>query len=296
MEHHLGSLGVFVRAAEARSFTAAAQQLGLSSSAVSKAIVRLEERVGVRLFHRSTRTVTLTPEGALFLERCRRILGEVEAAENELLHLQNSPRGKLRISLPSISMVFIEKIAAFKALYGEIELDIDYSDRLVDMIEEGFDVVIRTGEPTDSRLMARTIGSYRRVIVGTPAYFERVGLPERPEDLIRHACLLYRYPTTGKLDVWPLGKDARTISAELPVSMVTNTLNPLVCFAEQGLGVACIPDIAIREQLARGTLISVLDRYNQDVTTFRIMWPSSRQLSPKLRVFVDYLVDHLFPL
>ncbi|AJK50315.1 LysR family transcriptional regulator [Burkholderia plantarii] len=293
---HLGSLDVFVRAAEARSFTAAAQQLGLSTSAVSKAIVRLETRVGVRLFHRSTRTVALTPEGTLFLGRCRRILGEVEAAECELQHLQNSPRGKLRISLPSIGMLFIEKIAAFKAMYPEIELDIDYGDRYVEMIEEGFDVVIRTGEPTDSRLITRTIGNYRRVIVGNPDYFSRAGKPERPEDLVRHACLLYRYPSTGKLDVWPLGESARFLSADLPVSMVANTLAPLVCFAEQGLGVTCIPDIAIREQLASGSLVSVLDDYNSDVTTFRVMWPSSRQLAPKLRVFVDYVAEHLLRL
>lgn len=289
---HLGSLDVFVRAAETRSFTAAAQQLGLSSSAVSKAIGRLESRVGVRLFHRSTRAVKLTPEGTLFLRRCRRILGEVEAAESELLSMQNSPRGTLRISLPSIGMLFIDKFAAFKARYPEIELDIDYSDRVVDMIEEGFDVVIRTGEPSDSRLMMRVIGHYRRVMVGSAKYFECTGTPVDPQDLLQHACLHYRYPTTGKLDVWPLGERALAVSAGLPVSMVTNTLDPLVRFAEQGLGIACIPDIAIREQLASGTLVSVLDRNNADITTLRLMWPSSRQLAPKLRAFIDYVVDH----
>lgn len=292
----LGSLDVFVRAGESRSFTAVGQQLGISASAVSKAIARLEERLGVRLFHRSTRTISLTPEGALFLERCRRILSEVESAEAELLQTQSAPHGKLRISLPSVGSLFMPKLAAFQRCYPDVTLDIDCSDRLVEVIEEGFDAVIRTGEPRDSRLMARTLGAYRRVIVGAPDYFQRAGLPQQPEDLANHACLLYRYPTTGKTDVWPLSRDGQPLAIDLTGSMVTNSLDPQVCFAEQGLGIACLPDIAVRRQLDDGQLITVLDDYNQDRTTFRILWPSSRHLSPKLRVFVDFIVQNLFPL
>ena len=202
----LGSLDVFVRVGESRSFTAAGQQLGISASAVSKAIARLEERLATRLFHRSTRTVTLTPEGALFLERCRRILGEVEAAENELAQSNQTPRGKLRISLPSVGLLFMPQFAEFKRQHPDIELDIDCSDRLVDVIEEGFDAVIRTGEPSDSRLMARQLGSYRRIMVGAPKYFEHYGVPKTPEDLMQHRCLLYRFPSSGKVDQWPLSR------------------------------------------------------------------------------------------
>ena len=142
---NISALHVFVRAADARSFTAAGQQLGISASAVSKAIVRLE-RLGVRLFHRSTRTINPTPEGALFLERCRRILHEMEAAEAELLQTRSEPRGKLRISLPSVGTLFMPKLG-FKRSHPGIELDIDYSDRLVDVIEEGFDAVIAAASP-----------------------------------------------------------------------------------------------------------------------------------------------------
>lgn len=292
---NLGSLNVFVRAGETRSFTAAGQQLGISASAVSKAIVRLEERLGVRLFHRSTRIVSLTPEGALFLERCRRILCEVESAEAELLQTQSAPRGKLRISLPSIGTLFMPRLAAFKRLYPDIELDIDYSDRLVDVIEEGFDAVIRTGEPSDSRLMARRIGSCRKVIVGAPAYLSKAGIPLKPEDLASHACLLYRFPSTGKLDAWPLGRPAGVPAIDLPVSMVTNTLDPQVCFAEEGLGIACIPEIAVSRQLQQGSLVTLLDDYNQTRMVFHVLWPSSRHLSPKIRVFVDFIVQKLLP-
>ncbi|HGM5087855.1 LysR family transcriptional regulator [Serratia marcescens] len=291
----LGSLDVFVRVSESRSFTAAGQQLGLSASAVSKTIARLEERLSVRLFHRSTRTVNLTPEGALFLERCRRILSEVKEAEAELLQTRGTPQGKLRISLPSLGTLFMPKLGDFKRRYPEIELDIDYSDRLVDVIEEGFDAVIRSGTPSDSRLVARRLGTCRKVFVGTPGYFSKAGMPSKPEDLTSHARLHYRFPSTGKLDVWPLG-DKTEMIPERPASMVTNTLDPQVCFAEQGLGIAYLPEIAVRRQLEQGSLVTVLDEYDRENMVFHVLWPSGRHLSVKIRLFVDFVTSHLFPL
>ncbi|CAI0931358.1 D-malate degradation protein R [Serratia marcescens] len=291
----LGSLDVFVRVSESRSFTAAGQQLGISASAVSKTIARLEERLSVRLFHRSTRTVNLTPEGALFLERCRRILSEVKEAEAELLQTRGTPQGKLRISLPSLGTLFMPKLGDFKRRYPEIELDIDYSDRLVDVIEEGFDAVIRSGTPSDSRLVARRLGTCRKVFVGAPGYFSKVGMPRKPEDLTSHARLHYRFPSTGKLDVWPLG-DKTEMIPERPASMVTNTLDPQVCFAEQGLGIAYLPEIAVRRQLEQGCLVTVLDDYNRENMVFHVLWPSGRHLSVKIRLFVDFVTSHLFPL
>ncbi len=292
---NLGSLDVFVRVSESRSFTAAGQQLGISASAVSKTIARLEERLSVRLFHRSTRTVNLTPEGALFLERCRRILSEVKDAEAELLQTRGTPQGKLRISLPSLGTLFMPKLGDFKRRYPEIELDIDYSDRLVDVIEEGFDAVIRSGTPSDSRLVARRLGTCRKVFVGAPGYFSQAGMPSKPEDLTSHARLHYRFPSTGKLDVWPLG-DKTEMIPERPASMVTNTLDPQVCFAEQGLGIAYLPEIAVRRQLEQGSLVTVLDEYDRENMVFHVLWPSGRHLSVKIRLFVDFVTSHLFPL
>lgn len=291
----LGSLDVFVRVSESRSFTAAGQQLGISASAVSKTIARLEERLSVRLFHRSTRTVNLTPEGALFLERCRRILSEVKEAEAELLQTRGTPQGKLRISLPSLGTLFMPKLGDFKRRYPEIELDIDYSDRLVDVIEEGFDAVIRSGTPSDSRLVARRLGTCRKVFVGAPGYFSKTGMPRKPEDLTSHARLHYRFPSTGKLDIWPLG-DKTEMLPERPASMVTNTLDPQVCFAEQGLGIAYLPEIAVRRQLEQGSLVTVLDEYHRENMVFHVLWPSGRHLSVKIRLFVDFVTSHLFPL
>ena len=200
----LNGIAFFVQAAEARSFSGAGRSLGVSSSAVGKSISRLEERLGVRLFHRSTRSITLTAEGTLFLERCRRILSEVEAAELELSETQQMPSGRLRISLPLVGPLVMPALTAFMLRYPAVALDVDFSDRMVDVIEEGFDVVMRTGEPTDSRLMSRPLGSYRLQLVASPDYLKRPGVPELPAELSHHACLHHRFPSTGRLEPWPL--------------------------------------------------------------------------------------------
>ena len=179
----LGSLNAFVRAAEARSFTVAGRQLGVSSSAIGKAVARMEERLRVRLLHRSTRPAShLTAEGALFLEHCRRIFSEIEAAEIELSQTHEAPRGTLRVSLPLIGILMMPTLVAFMRAYPEIMLDLDFSDRVVDVIEEGFDAVVRFAEIGDlSRLMSRALGIYRRRLVATaPALSGCEGCPSDP--------------------------------------------------------------------------------------------------------------------
>jgi DNA-binding transcriptional LysR family regulator len=289
----LGSVNAFVQAAETRSFTVAGRHLGVSGSAIGKAVARLEDRLGVRLFHRSTRTISLTAEGALFLERCRRIICEIEAAQLELSQTQAAPRGRLRVSLPVAGMLMMPTLSAFMAKYPEIELDLDFTDRLADVIEEGFDAVVRTGDVADSRLVTRTLGTFRYKLVGSPRYFERRGIPQGPEDLKLHACLHHRYPTTGKLEPWPLEPLREAEQLELPTPAIATTIEPLIYMAEQGLGITCVPDFAVRRQLEEGTLTSVLDSHLHFTGTFRILWPSSRHLSPKLRAFVDFLAEHL---
>ncbi len=225
----LGSLNAFVQAAEARSFTVAGRHLGVSSSAVGKAIARLEERLGVRLFHRSTRTITLTAEGALFLERSRRIFGEIEAAEQEIARTQGAPRGKLRISMPLAGMLMMPTLSAFMRAFPEIELDLDFTDRLVDVIDEGFDGVVRAGEVSDSRLMTRMLGAFHLMLVGSPDYFAQRGTPQKPDDLEFHACLHHRYATSGKLEPWPLRRGRKTF--DLPNTAVVVTAQPTPPYA-----------------------------------------------------------------
>ncbi|MDR3379224.1 LysR family transcriptional regulator [Cupriavidus basilensis] len=291
----LSGFTVFVQVAETRSFVAAGRQMGVSASAVGKSVARLEEKLGTRLFHRSTRSITLTAEGALFLERSRRILAEIEAAEQELSRAAQAPRGRLRVSLPLVSSLVLPVLGEFMRQYPEIELDLDFTDRMVDVIEEGFDAVVRTGEPSDSRLSARRLGAFRILLVASPAYLAQRGVPRQPTDLAGHACLQYRFPNSGKLEAWPLRRAAVDPELTLPTSMICNNIETRVCFALQGLGIACLPDFAIREALADGRLRTVLDDYVDRSGTFRVLWPASRHPSPKLRVFIDFLGERVFP-
>jgi DNA-binding transcriptional LysR family regulator len=291
----LGSLNAFVRAAETRSFTVAGRQLGVSSSAIGKSVARMEERLGVRLFNRSTRSITLTAEGALFLDRCRRIISEIEAAELELSQTHEAPRGTLRVGLPLVGMLMIPTLAAFMRTYPEIMLDLDFSDRIIDVIEEGFDAVVRFADAGDTRLMSRAMGTYRRRLVAAPAYLAAKGVPKTPDDLKAHACLHHRFPTSRRFEQWPLPPGQAGVEIELPKTAVASTLEPLIYMAEQGLGIAYLPDFAIGRQLREGLLVTVLDDYTDRSGPLRVLWPSSRHLAPKLRAFVDFLAANLIP-
>jgi len=288
----LNGLNVFVHVAETRSFVAAGRIIGISASAVGKSITRLEAKLKVRLFHRNTRSVTLTAEGRLFLERSRRILAELEAAEQELSQLAENPRGRLRVSLPLVSSLVLPVLGDFMRRYPAVELDLDFTDRVVDVIDEGFDAVVRGGPMVDSRLMMRKLGDYQHLLVGSPAYFAAHGTPQTPADLVDHRCLHYRFPNSGKLEAWPFSPES---DVALPVSMVCNNIETRLCFAQQGLGIACLPDFCIRDALAAGALTTVLDTYVQQSTAFCILWPRGGFMTPKLRTFIDFLGERVFP-
>jgi DNA-binding transcriptional LysR family regulator len=281
--------------ADTRSFTEAGKRLGISSSGVGKSIGRLEDKLGVRLFQRNTRTITLTVEGALFLERCRRIIAEFEAAELELSNAREQPEGKLRISLPLVSGLVMPVIIRFMRTYPEIELDIDFSDRMVDVIEEGFDAVLRTGEPGDSRLISKRLGSFQLQIVASPDYLAQYGVPKRPGDLSSHSCLLHKFPSTGKFEQWPLCGDGADSAVELPQTMVCNTTEVIVDVARAGLGIACLPDFMTAKAIKSGELVQVLADYTVHTGVFSLLWPSSKHLSLKLRAFIDFMHGQLFP-
>ena len=291
----LTAFDAFVQSAETGSFVAAGRKLGLSASAVGKAVVRLEQRLDVRLFHRNTRNMALTEEGRLFLERCRRIFEEVEAAEAELAQSNRTPKGRLRVSLPLVGMLLAPVMAKFMRAWPEVQLDLDFRDRLVDVVEEGFDAVIRTGQPSDSRLMSRNLGRFKLKIVASPDYLARCGVPETPDDLVQHQCLHQRSPTTGKIRPWPFTRGERQGKIVLPERMSATAVDPLVELAVEGLGVACLPPFAIRSELSDGRLVSILDEWVEETDQFNVLWPASRQITPKLRAFVDFMAKHLQP-
>lgn len=196
--------------------------------------------------------------------------------------------------MPLVDGLLLPALTRFMHRYPAIELDVDFSDRLVEVIEEGFDAVIRTGEPADSRLMSRPLGHFRLMLVAAPAYLARRGTPRSPADLSQHACLRHKFPSTGKLEPWPLLKAADQADWLLPTAMTSSTSAALLEVARDGLGIACLPDFMVQGALQCGELVNVLDEHVQHQGTFRLLWPSSKHLSPKLRAFIDHMVETLF--
>ncbi|GKS99338.1 LysR family transcriptional regulator [Acidovorax sp. SUPP3434] len=281
----------FVRAADLSSFAQAGRALGISASAVGKNIARLEQQLGLRLFQRTTRQVRLTQEGALFHERCRRILDELQDARAMMQAAVQAPRGRLRVSLPVIGYRFLLPVLPeFKALYPDVELELDFNDRLVDVVEEGLDVVIRSGDLPDSGLVARRLGPFRFVLVASPQYLARRGTPQVPADLAQHACLIFRFPSGGKLHDWVLPG----LPQPLPTELVCNNMEAMRGAAIAGMGVAYMPDFLARDAIERGELRQVLATHLVHTGQFSALWPSSRQLSPKVRAFVDFIGERLF--
>lgn len=290
---NLNGIVAFVRTAETLSFVEAGRKLGISASAVGKAIAKLEASLGVRLFHRTTRRVSLTHEGQHFHERCHRILEELRDAEAMLSKAAQTPRGRLRVSLPVIGYRFLLPVLpAFSARYPDVELDLDFNDRIVDVVEGGFDAVIRSGLLTDSSLMSRRLGPFRFVLCASPEYVARMGQPRTVAELAAHDCVRYRFPTTGRLQPWTFGEDDEP--PRLRTSMTCNNMEALRGAVIAGFGIGFVPDFLVRDALACGSLVTVLDDLAIPHGQFSVLWPSSRQLSPKLRVFVDFMCERLF--
>lgn len=290
----LTGLTAFVRTAETLSFVAAGRLLGISASAVGKNVAKLEQNLGVRLFQRSTRRVSLTAEGALFYERCRRILDDLQEAETMVSQAVQTPRGKLRVSLPTIGYRFLLHVLSdFSTLYPEIELDFDFNDRIVDVIEDGFDAVIRSGDLPDSRLMSRRLGPFCFVLCAAPSYLENAGFPKTPNDLKSHRCIQFRFPSSGKIQEWSM-KGVQEPTAGMQTVLTCNNMEALRGAALDGFGIAYMPDFLVRDLIENGALLTVLNEYLSNPGQFWILWPSNRHLSPKVRVFVDFMSERLF--
>ncbi|QBF27272.1 LysR family transcriptional regulator [Pseudomonas tructae] len=291
----LSGILAFVKTAESLSFISAARALGISASAVGKNVARLESALKVRLFQRSTRKVSLTVEGELFYERCRKILDDLQDAQAMLSHAVEVPRGRLRVSLPTIGYRFLlPLLPAFRTAYPEIELEMDCNDHLVDLIDQGFDVVIRSGGLPDSKLMSRKLGPFRFVLCAAPAYLERRGRPQTLFELEAHDCLRYRFVTTGKIMDWTLSADPEVTRLRLPCALTLNNMEAILMAARDGHGIAYMPDFLVHDAVSAGALETLLDACTQEQGQFWALWPSNRHLSPKIRVFVDFISEHLF--
>jgi DNA-binding transcriptional LysR family regulator len=290
----LAGLLAFVKTADLGSFVAAGRALEVSASAVGKSVARLEQELGVRLLQRSTRRLHLTDEGRLFHERCRRILDDLDDAQAMLSSAREAPRGRLRISAPIVGHHFLlPVIPSFVARHPEVELDINFTDRSVDLIDEGIDVAIRSGDLPDSRLVSRPLNRFRLLLCASPAYLARHGTPVVARDLERHAVVRFRHPSSGKLLDWPMLQTTADADVRLRTVLACNNMEAVFGATVRGLGIACMPDFLAREALADGRLLSMLDEQLSAGGQFRALWPSSRHLSPKVRVFVDHLSEQL---
>jgi len=291
----LGRVAAFVQTAESLSFVGASRILGVSASAVGKTVARLEQTLGVRLFQRSTRTVRLTTEGELFYERCRKVLDDLHDAEAMLLQSSEQPRGRLRVSLPTIGYRFlVPHLAEFHRLYPEIELDLDFSDRLVDIIDDGFDAVIRSGDLADSRLMSKRLGPFHFVLCAAPHYIAKHGTPKNIVDLGDHSCLQFRFPTSGKIRGWPFPDETRSPQRNQSSLLTCSNMEAIRALAIEGLGLGYMPDFLASDAIEEGLLERIPLELPKDEGQFSVLWPSSHQLSPKIRVFVDFVSSRLF--
>ncbi len=285
------NLRVFSAVIEAGGFTPAAQRLGLSRAATSKHVQQLEDRLGARLLHRTTRRVSVTAAGRTFYDQCRRILAELEEAEHAAGELHNEPRGELRVVAPTnFGLAEIgTAIADFVAAFPRLRVNLTMSDRLSDPIEGGYDIAISVDLPrgASSSLVARKLNTSRRILCAAPDYLARRGTPQIPEDLAGHDCLSYSYVAVP--DEWHLaGADgARIVKVSGPI--VTSHRHVLRTAAVRGLGIAYGPTDFFREDLAAERLVKVLGDYQLPEATIYAVYPVSRQLSAKVKVFNDFM-------
>jgi len=290
----------FVRVADARSFTIAAEQLGLSRSAVGKCVMRLEDQLGVRLLHRTTRSVTPTDEGEAFYERCVRILADLEDAEVAMASRSEQPRGRLRLDLPvSFGRLHVLPLLhRFMETWPEVVVNVTFTDRYVDLIDEGVDLAIRIGGEDDSRLVARTLAPQRLITCATPDYLAAHGTPRTLADLADHSCLAFTHagrPANWRFKMRPndgsddLVADNRTV----PVHgrFCASNAEALRDAALAGYGIGQLATFLVGDDLREGRLAPVLENYKIDGAPIRAVYPTGRHLSPKVRRFIDLLVD-----
>ncbi len=284
------ALTVFAQVADSLSFSAAAKQLGLTPSAVSKQIAQLEDRLGARLVQRTTRKLALTEAGAAFLPRARQVLATLEEAEDTVTDLAQSPRGVLRVSLPStFAQIHVAPVLpGFLARYPEIRLEISVTDRFVDLVHDGIDVAVRIGALDDSTLMARRLAPNRRVVAAAPSYLARAGRPAVPNDLLAHNCLVYAEP--GRALAWVFNGGDERITVPVTGSLRCNSAEVLLQAALDGVGIIRMSAYVMVDALADGRLVTLLPAYEVRESEVYAVYPAGRHLSPKVRAFIDHLV------
>jgi DNA-binding transcriptional LysR family regulator len=288
----LHEMRTFLRVAHHESFALAARELGLSASAVSKQIRQLEQRLGVRLLNRTTRRVRLTEPGRVYVASAQRVLDDLEEVEATLRGLQGEPRGTLRVSAgQDFGWLYLcEILGEFAGAHPHLRIDLELTDRSVDLIDEGFDVVLRIARPTSSTLRVRRLGTCETVLCASPAYLDAYGAPASPAELAKHSCIEYAYAATG---AWPFVLRGRAQAIPVSGRLRANSGWALRAFALAGQGIAWLPRCMVHEQLESGALRSVLDDALDGDLDLMALLPPGRHVAAKSRAFVDFAAEHL---
>lgn len=303
MDNRIGEMAVFVRVVEAGSFSEAARVLQMTPSTVSKLIVRLEDRLGVRLLERSTRRLALTTEGTFFYERSVLLLAQLDETEQQVARGGKQPDGVVRVSASvSFGTRALEPLLpAFWKAYPKVLIDLSLSDEIVDLYLDRTDAAFRVGRLAPSNLIARKVGTARRKIVGSPEYLARKGIPQTPADLLDHDCLGFNFRRASP--VWPLSEGGRILAREgrggeavreLSGKLMANNGETVGRMAVAGVGLARLGDYHVREYLERGELIEVLaDSAIRDDEDIHVLCPATRHMPQRVRVFLDFVVPRL---
>lgn len=275
----------FVAVAETQSFTAAAKRLSVSTAHVSRQVTTLEERLGAKLFYRTTRKVTATEVGSTYYQHCRQLLDSLEEAEQAVTSLQSTPRGKLRLTC---SVAYGDRFIAplvnkFASEYPDLSVEMVFTNQIVDLVEEGIDLAIRFGQLRDSSLIARKLAPRALYACGSPQYFTRHSPPQTLKDLAKQNCLL------GTLDYWSFSENGKSHTLKVGGKWSCNSGPALLDAALRGIGLVQLPDYYVAEHLQSGALISVLDNYREPESAVWAVYPPNRHLSPKVRLLVDFL-------
>jgi len=286
------SITVFAKVAELSSFARAAERLGISTSACSRHVAELETHLDTRLLNRTTRRLSLTESGQAFLERAQQVLADLEEAERAAASGRERPRGTLKLTCAINFGVrhVAPAIGEFMARHPDVRFDVSLSDRMVDIVEEGFDLAIRIGESRSQNLIARKLGESRVIPCAAPAYLERHGAPKRPEDLANHACLTYEYLPARQ--VWRFrDRKGKEHSVRVSGPLHANNGELLAAVAVAGVGISLEPDFINGPDIEAGRLVPLLTDFEPRVTSIYAVYPSRRHLSAKVRVFVDFLAE-----
>lgn len=292
----LGSIELFCLAAELSSFTAAANAASVTPAAVSRSVSRLEERLGVRLFVRTTRQIRLTEAGRVYFEQCRQALSQLVDAERLVTGEQVAPAGLLRISMPTPYAHYrlLPLLPKFRALYPDVQVDVHVSNRNIDFAEEGYDLAIRGRAPTDSNMIARKMEDAELVLVASPDYLKRAGTPTTLEDLQSHECIQFELPSTGRKIPWQFNVDKKEVFISTAGGYCcSEDVLGIVTLARNGAGLVQTYRFIVEKDLEKGDLVELLPRSGGTSRPFILLYPHARHMSLRVRTFVNFLVENL---